>query len=256
MRLYHVGSVAGVWLLMGCSSADPQSPPPGGGDNDTLLEPPAAGQGLQLKMVSTILPGQEIERCKFFQVPAEGLNVNSAVVRYVPGSHHVLLYRTSMKSIPTVVRSGTPLAVDENGVFDCAEGAAADWDVTGVVAGAQSAKAKNAATFPPGVAAKLDPGTVLIINTHYLNASGNPLIAEARLNLYTLPEKDVVQEGGFLFFYNPFIRVPARSSASSRMRCTLSDDITLISAQSHMHRRGVGYTANVVEPSDGSLTQI
>jgi hypothetical protein len=256
MRLYHVGSVAGVWLLMGCSSADPQSPPPGGGDNDTLLEPPAAGQGLQLKMVSTILPGQEIERCKFFQVPAEGLNVNSAVVRYVSGSHHVLLYRTSMKSIPTVMRSGKPLMVDENGVFDCAEGAAADWDVTGVVAGAQSAKAKNAATFPPGVAAKIDPGTVLIINTHYLNASGNPLIAEARLNLYTLPEKDVVQEGGFLFFYNPFIRVPARSSASSRMRCTLSDDITLISAQSHMHRRGVGYTANVVEPSDGRLTQI
>jgi hypothetical protein len=40
------------------------------------------------------------------------------------------------------------------------------------------------------------------------------------------------------------------------MRCTLSQDITLISGQSHMHRRGVGYTASLVEPSDGSLTQI
>jgi hypothetical protein len=255
MRFHHLVYVAGVWLLTGCSSADGLSPAADSDPND-LLEPPPAGQGLQLKMVSTIAAGQEIERCKFFQVPAEGINVNRAVVRYVPGSHHVLLYRTSHTSIPTTTRDGKALTADENGVFDCAEGAAADWDVTGVVAGAQSSKAKNAATFPPGVAAKLAPGTVLVINTHYLNATSKPLVAEARLNLYTLPDKDVVEEGGFLFYYNPFIRVPARSSASSRMRCTLTQDITLISGQSHMHRRGVGYTANVVEPSDGALTQI
>jgi hypothetical protein len=255
MRLHHLVSALGVCLLAGCSSAEGVSPP-GGGDPDDLLEPPPAGQGLQLKMVSTIAPGQEIERCKFFQVPAGGLNVNEAVVRYVPGSHHVLLYRTSHASIPTATRSGKPVVADENGVFDCAEGAAADWDVTGVVAGAQSSKAKNAATFPKGIAAKLAPGTVLVINTHYLNATSQPLITEARLNLYTLPDKDVVQEGGFLFYYNPFIRIPARSAASSRMRCTLPQDITLISGQSHMHRRGIGYTASVVDPSDGSLTQI
>jgi hypothetical protein len=255
MRLHHVVSAMGVWLIAGCSSADGISPPPSGEPND-LLEPPATGQGLQLKMVSTIAPGHETERCKFFQVPAGGLNVNSAIVRYVPGSHHVLLYRTSLTSIPTQTRSGETLVVDENGVFDCPEGAAGDWDVTGVVAGAQSPKAKNGASFPPGVAAKLAAGTVLLINTHYLNATSKPLVAEARLNLYTLPDKDVAHEGGFLFFYNPFIRIPARSSASSRMRCTLSQDITLISAQSHMHKRGVGYVANLVEASDGSFTQI
>jgi hypothetical protein len=110
--------------------------------------------------------------------------------------------------------------------------------------------------FPPGVAAKLAPGTVLVINTHYLNATSQPLLAEARLNLYTLADKDVVEEGGFLFFYNPFIRIPARSSASSRLRCTLAQDIKLVSGQSHMHRRGVDYTANVVDPSEGTLTQI
>ena len=257
MRLHHAVSAMGVWLLTGCSSADGIAPPTGGdGNPDGLLEPPPAGQGLQLKMVSTIEPGQEIERCKFFQVPAGGLNVNSAVVRYVPGSHHVLLYRTSHKSIPTTTSSGQTVTADENGVFDCPEGAAADWDITGVVAGAQSPKAKNAATFPAGVAAKLAPGTVLLINTHYLNTTSKPLVAEARLNLYTLPDKDVVHEGGFLFFYNPFIRIPARGAASSRMRCTLSQDITLISAQSHMHKRGVGYVANVIEPSDGSMTPI
>jgi hypothetical protein len=241
---------------MGCSSADPQSTPDPGGNHDDLLEPPPVGQGLQLKMLSTIQPGQEIERCKFFQVPATGLNVNSAVVRYLTGSHHVLLYRTSYTSVPTATRDGKAPAIDENGVFDCAEGAAADWEVNGVVAGTQSSKAKNAATFPPGVAAKLAPGTVLVINTHYLNASSSPLVADVRINLYTLADKDVKEEGGFLFFYNPFIRVPARGTASSRMRCTLPEDITLVSGQSHMHRRGVGYIANLVDPADGSLAPL
>jgi hypothetical protein len=249
MRVHHLVSAVGVLMVVGCSSADPEAIAPPGGDDDGLLQPPPAGQGLQLKMVSTIAPGQEIERCKFYQVPAEGLNINTAVVRYVPGSHHVLLYRTSHMSIPTTTRDGKPLGVDANGVFDCAEGAPAEFDVTGVVAGAQSSNAKNAATFPPGVAAKIPAGTVLIINTHYLNSSMAPLVAEARLNLYTLADQDVVEEGGFLFFYNPFIRVPARSAATSRMRCTLPHDIKLVSGQSHMHKRGVGYVANIVEPS-------
>jgi hypothetical protein len=241
---------------MGCSSADPQSTPDTGGNHDDLLEPPPAGQGLQLKMLSSVNAGQEIERCKFFQVPAGGMNVNSAVVRYLTGSHHVLLYRTSYTSIPAATKDGKVPVIDENGVFDCAEGAAADWDVNGVVAGTQSMKAKNAATFPPGVAAKLAPGTVLLINTHYLNASSQPLVADVRVNLYTLPNEQVTQEGGFLFFYNPFIRVPARGTAQSRMRCTLPQDITLVSGQSHMHRRGVGYVAHVVDPSDGTLAPI
>ena len=255
MRLHQVVSVTGVCLLMGCSSTDPLAPPETGDPKD-LLEPPPAGQGLQLKMQTTIAPGQEIERCKFYQVPADGLNVNRAVVRYLAGSHHVLLYRTPYKSIPTMTTNGTAPVIDENGVFDCAEGASADWEVNGVVAAAQSPKSKEATTFPPGVAAKLDPGTVLIINTHYLNTSSKPANTDVRLNIYTLPEKDIVHEGGFLFFYNPFIRVPARGTASSRMRCGISSDITLVTGQSHMHRRGVGYVANVVQASDGSMTPI
>ena len=60
MRLHHVVSVTGVCLLMGCSSTDPLAPPEPGGDPNDLLAPPPAGQGLQLKMLSTIAPGHEI----------------------------------------------------------------------------------------------------------------------------------------------------------------------------------------------------
>jgi hypothetical protein len=185
------------------------------------------------------------------------LNVNHATVRYVAGSHHVLLYRTDYTSVPTTTRSGAPAPVpDENGVFDCADGASADWEVNGVVGGAQSAKASDAASFPPGVAVKLTPGMILVVNTHYLNVTSAPLRAEARINLYTIPDKDVTTEGGQLFFYNPFIRIHAQSTAAARMSCPITQDITLVNGQSHMHKRGTDYVANLTETVNGTLNPI
>jgi hypothetical protein len=249
MPVRHLVSVGSLCLLAACSSSS--SPPSQPGASDDLLAPPLEGAGVQLEMVSTIAPGSEIERCKFYQVPAAGLNVNSAQVRYVAGSHHVLLFRTEYTSIPTMTRRGAVAPVpDANGVFDCADGAAADWEVSGVVAGAQTAKANDAANFPPGVAAKLAPGTVLVINTHYLNTSSKPLVADARINLYSIADKDVMFEGGELFFYNPFILVHAQSSATARMSCPITSDIKLLNGQSHMHRRGHDYVAKLGSGGD------
>jgi hypothetical protein len=253
MRSSLASSSVGLLLLCGgCSSVAPAAD-----GNDDLLPPPATTEGVQIAMVSTIAPGQEIERCKFYQVPAEGMNVNRAVVRYVPGSHHVLLYRTEYTSLPTTTRNGAPApAADENGVFDCADGATADWEVSGVVAGAQSAHAPDTASFPPGVAAKLAPGTILVVNTHYLNTTAAPLTAEARINLYNIADKDVTTEGGQLFFYNPFIRLHAQSTGSARMSCPITQDITVVNGQSHMHKRGTDYVANITETVNGTPTQI
>jgi hypothetical protein len=252
MRISVIVGSVGLYLLSGCSSEAPAS-----GPSDDLLPPPTGEQGVQLSMVSTVDPGQEIERCKFYQVPPEGLNVNRAVVRYVPGSHHVLLYRTEYSSIPTTMQNGAPAPVpDANGVFDCADGATADWKVSGVVGGAQSAHAPDTASFPAGVANKLAPGTILIINTHYLNATSKPLTAEARINLYTIRDEDVTTEGGQLFFYNPFIRLRPQSTGSARMSCPITQDITVMNGQSHMHKRGTDYVANLTDTVNGALTQI
>src|SRR6478752_8465033 len=106
-----------------------------GGDNSSdPLAPPPAGQGLQYSMASMIEPGQEIERCKLFVAPPEGLNINRESVRYTVGSHHVLLYATSYKELPPTDKHGKPIAPEE--VVDCPEGAPADFSITSVVAGA------------------------------------------------------------------------------------------------------------------------
>jgi hypothetical protein len=240
--------VLGPWAA--CSSDDgatPQNMGQGGspGSSTMDLTPPPPGQGVQLQMLSTLDKGVETERCKFFQVPAEGWYYNRQDVRYTPGSHHVLLFMTSYTSIPTVNTRG--VSVDTSGVFACPEGAAADWDVGGVAGGAQKANGEPVVSgLPDDTAMVLKGGSVLLMNTHYLNASPGALETDARINLYFIAKEKVKREAGILFFYNPFIYVPGQSMAVARRNCPVLSDINLVNSQSHMHKRGVDYVANLL----------
>ena len=96
----------------------------GCGDDGTtgpsaVLAPPPAGQGLQIKMTSTLEAGLETERCMFYRVPAEGLAVNRQEIRYTPGSHHVLLFKTPYTEIPTTTIDGR--TVDTRGCSTAAQ---------------------------------------------------------------------------------------------------------------------------------------
>lgn len=216
-----------------------------------LLEPPAAGKGIQLTMTSTIAPGIETERCLFVKAPASGLNIVREEVRYTVGSHHVLLYMTPYKEIPTKTAGG--MTVDTSGVVDCGmRGATGDWDVIGVVGGSQAPNGKPSIDqLPAGTAIKVPPNAVLLINTHYLNAGAESLNTRVYINLYTIPDAEVQQEAGVLFFYNPVIRVPANGKAEARQRCPVRADITLVNAVSHMHARGVDYASAALDPTTG-----
>jgi hypothetical protein len=228
-----------------------QMPGPSTGD----LAPPDPAKGVQLKMVSPLLPGVETERCQFFQVPAEGWYINKQDIRYTPGSHHVLLFTTTYTTIPTVnIRNET---INTSGVFECKNGAAGDWLIDGVAGGAQKGDAPAAVNgLPEDTAFILKPGTVLIMNTHYLNASPNELQTDARINLYFADRAKVKREAGILFFYNPFIYVPGQQQATAQRSCPVLKDINLVNGQSHMHKRGVSYTANLVDSTGKVMDEL
>ncbi len=259
MRRHAFLTLLSALTLLNCSS-DPATGTPGtggsGGNPDTnLLAPPAASDGVQYKMVTTIEAGQEIERCQLFVAPKEGIFVRKDEVRFTAGSHHVLLYRTPYTALPTENSKGEK--VDGTKVHDCADGATAAWDVNGVVAGSQSGDGESfLGELPDGVAVKVEPGTVLVMNTHYVNASSKSVETDARINLYSLPAEKVKTQAGMLFYYNPFIRVPENGEASARMRCPVQDDISLVRVQSHMHRRGVGFAAFLGDSAGANQQEI
>jgi hypothetical protein len=254
MRLRVLGLMFGTLMLTRCSSGTTGGTA-GGGGGDDLLAPPAAGQGVQFKMVSHIEAGQEIERCQLFVAPEGGLFVHKDEVRFTAGSHHVLLYNTPYATIPTKNSHG--VAVDAAKIHDCANGATDAWDVTGVIAGSQSSNGNTImGELPDGVAITVAPGAVLLMDTHYLNASPAGLSADARINLYSIPQAEVKTEAGILFYYNPFIQVPANGSSTARMRCPVSKDITIPRLQSHMHRRGVGFAAELTDGTGAKISEV
>jgi hypothetical protein len=221
------------------------------------LAPPPEGRGVQLRMVSTLAAGVETERCRFFKVPDAGYVMNRSEVRYSAGSHHILLFSTPYKEIPTVDLFGN--TVDTSSVFECGkEGPTGHWSIDGVVAGAQKPDAPTIVEgLPPDTAFLIPGGSVLLMNTHYLNASDQPIETDARINLGFIPREQVKQEAGVLFFYNPMIYLPPYSTRTARMVCPILKDIHVVNAQSHMHKRGVDYVANLVNPIDMStLTDI
>ena len=222
-----------MWVGCGSDSAD----------DSGLLAPPPEGQGVQYQMLTSVEAATEVEQCLFVQAPAEGILVNRDEVRFTSGSHHFLLYETTYDEIPTRKENGQE--VDTSGVFDCTDGPTNGWDVTKLIGGSQNGTGDSMLAFPEGVAVRVRPNAVLLMNAHYINASDEELRPEVRINLYSIEESALSQEGDLLFLYNPFIKVGAMGTGRSRWRCPVHTDITITNVQSHMHARGVGYAASI-----------
>lgn len=234
------GPLVSLSLVVGCGPADePQTKVP-----DELLAPPAAGKGVQLSMSVTTPSGYDGEWCQFVKGPAEMLYLNSDEIRASAGGHHFLVFDTPYDDIPTTRLDGK--VVDTSGPFDCTDGAIANWRFTKLIGGTQSPQAGSDFSFPPDVAMPLHANAVILLNGHFINASAKEQVTEVRVNLNTIPQADMKQEGDFLFFYNSIIYVPMKGQSQPRMRCPVRSDITLQNVQSHMHARGRGFEAHVM----------
>lgn len=234
-------------FVVGCSTETTDPP-----DTKSLLDPPAQGEGVQFSMTTRIEAGTEAEHCKFVKAPPEGLLINRDEVRFTNGSHHFLLYLTPYADIPTQNERGE--AVDTSKVFDCSEGATNGWRIKNLVGGSQNGTGESIVAFPPDVAMTVPGGAVLLMNAHYVNPSAEPVDPEVRINLYTIPEAQKKHEGGLLFWFDIFIRAMAKGTGRAEMSCALPDDVTITNAQSHMHKRGVGYSATLTDPVGAAST--
>jgi hypothetical protein len=238
MRVLALAAAA-VLLVSACSSSSSPSPANPGDDAGD------AGDGFTHDVVFTMnlqVPAStELHQCQFVQLPAGAdINVTAFAHEYTPGSHHFLVYTTDLTAIPP----------DMTGQYDCTYGNEPIMQHSkGIVYGGQTPSGTFA--FPPGVAAKLSAGSVLIMNTHYLNATTGPLDTTVKLGLDTTTPDHVQTEGGFFLFYDPFIDVPAGATASSGGRCPVQADVNVLGAYSHYHYRGT----QMQVWNDPSLTQ-
>ena len=218
-------------VLGGCSTGDETTTP----------------AGVSFTMTTSLDAGTEAEHCRFVQAPPEGMYVNRDHVVYTEGSHHFLLYTTPYESIPTKRTDGSVIEYldAEQGVFDCSEGVQFGFTVSNLIGGSQNADGDSMVDLPDGVAIPVEPNAVLLMNAHYINATGSVLEPRVDITLDTIEKSELQAEGGMLFWYNVFIKAPGMASSHATARCDVPDDVTITNTQSHMHARGVDYEAKV-----------
>jgi Copper type II ascorbate-dependent monooxygenase, C-terminal domain len=238
-----IAAALALACLTGCSD-DTITDPPG-------PNPPTETGHVEYQLTTTLPAGVEAEHCKFVTGPPEGMLINRDRVAYTAGSHHFLLYMTPYESIPTEDDSGNAIDYldEEQGVFDCSEGVQFSYSVRQLVGGSQNANGDSVIDFPPGVAMRVPPNAVLLMNAHYINASAGPLEPVVDVTLETIPEEELEHEGGLLFWYNIFIKAPGQGEGFATATCDVPEDVTIVNAQSHMHARGVDYLATHIDPA-------
>jgi hypothetical protein len=191
-------------------------------------------------MSNHVAAGSESFRCELVAMPSTAGWIVGASHHYTPGSHHMLLYKTDLQSIPP--------GADQPA--DCYEGGSQLMaDIRGVVYGGQQPDGSYQA--PRGVGLRYAANEVLLLQVHYLNASNADADTDLAVTLDTT-DQGVTTDAGVLFYYDPFIDVPAGAKATAQMRCVVPAAVTLLTLSPHFHSRGVGYAA-YLDDADGTL---
>ena len=198
-------------------------------------------------MSGTIEAGAEAMFCSFAQMPPDDVvAVPSAESHYTPGSHHFLVYRTGLTSVPrgsdtAHLCGSTGVTVAVAGQSNGIDSAEAFTDVTGSYYEAQVPDARR--DLPRGIAHIFQPGEILLETAHYLNATASTLSSSIEFRLHTMDPNAVQQEAGTFFMVNTSIDIPPSSEATFTKTCPISQDLNLGLFWSHMHSRGYSFSA-------------
>ena len=173
----------------------------------------------------TVQPGAEAWKCQDFANPFGG---DAAVVRWrshmSEGSHHLLV---SLHDGATDTR-----------VTDCGMSS-----LDGQAFDSQSPESEIA--YPDGVAFEVPAGRGFRIEAHYLDAGDAPIEGQVEI------EADVDHSGGNLVAAGPLlyttseISIPPGAPTTVTHTCTVTHELSLVDAVSHMHKHGTHFTASV-----------
>ena len=153
-----------AFLVAGCQSSPPASPP----------GPPAPmGSSLSVEIgIPAIAAGVEETVCTTVQLPnTTDIDVTQLVAVLAPGSHHLILYRST-----ETVEAPTPTACMPF------EGIAA-----GIVPILIAEKASTTVQLPTGVAYHFPPNQMVRLEAHYLNASTATIAGKGTVTLAVAP---------------------------------------------------------------------
>lgn len=189
------------------------------------FSPPAPGAG-EVQYLSPIVrdiqPGEERIVCSYLDAyVANDVDVAGIAGFSTAGSHHVILYTTSLTQPPD-----TYPCQDEEMVF------------LSIVGGTGLDAAVSADTaLPAGMVRRVKGGNQVVIQSHWLNASDEPIDGQAAFNVKFEPVSPARIATDFLAVMDTGFEV-APGTSKAGVECTFEERANVWQLAGHMHELG------------------
>lgn len=171
----------------------------------------------------TVGPGQEIYMCQDFANPFHGVqaDIKSYELHMSNGSHHMFaFYKTN---------------ATDGAIASCSGLTFAPFTFT---AGSPDA----VQTYPEGIGAAIPATTGFTLNVHFINPTPAPIQARVALTMHIAKSGAVTEHAGPIFLNLAGLIVPPTNQPStSSSSFTLPQDVHLMLATSHMHKRATHF---------------
>jgi hypothetical protein len=216
---------------------------------DVYLEKPA--QGFQYTVPGyTVEKSTETQRCFFYEIPSdEPVYVNKFEIAQNPGSHHMNVFR--VKTVKALIGANGESVIDG----ECWK--SGNWSDWPLVVNSQESNSGKATVWqlPEGTAMRFEPHELVMLQSHYVNASTQETPKEAKVfvNFHTVAESTQPVEVGTLFATNQSIKIcPGDSNKYFETTCRMSQStpLTIIGANGHFHSRGRQFDISTFDPSE------
>jgi hypothetical protein len=206
------------------ADADGSRPSETGRETDTFAEGPAGTARVKLLLDTFELgPGDEVYKCQNFENPfGRDVAILQSQSSMSKGSHHLAVFR---------------IDESENGELESCSGL----EFSGTLHSAQTLTART--TYPEGVGA-FHLGTEGVrLNAHYFNTSEDIVRPKVEVAFDFVDGDAVEYKAAQIYMNDSTLDIPpGRGTAGGTMAIPEGvGTIRVISAQSHMHRRAVGF---------------
>ncbi len=262
-------------LLIGCTSNskdsnvgvgpeydDPSGEGDEGGDTGVVvddhvpLEPPADGEGFQMKMSGTAAPYSEVWLCEVYPLPIDATlpqAVQSVEYQQTDGMHHFTLSALGFSLSGAETENPIP-----HGSYDCNDlySDSTVMEEAVMVFGGQG-DSYGELVFPEGTVANV-PATIDVLHeVHFVNPTPNQVAVYSEVNAYTIDQGDVEKSmwGGSV--RDEHINIPASDEPYEEWsRCVFNEDVEVMLLAGHQHALGTRFDIATYDGETGEVGDV
>lgn len=107
-------------------------------------------------------------------------------------------------------------------------------------------------TLPDGMGIHLVPGQRWVIQSHYVNATANPVLVRDVVNLDAAYPEDIEVFASAFAHVDFGFEIPPGQVGTAEIDCAWEDDIDVLAMAGHMHQWGSAYSVDLETPDGGS----